>query len=239
MINGARDEGTAPRGDDHPPAARESAGRSATAGNHASPRRPDAASSVRAGRDPRRRRALLEAADRIILREGPEASMAAIASEAGISKPILYRHFGDKSGLYQALAERHTRALMDAVRTAFLRPGDIRTRSRAAIDTYLAAIAANRHLYRFLVHRASAEDTATHSAMGTVIRGLGGEIAEILLREGLLPDPVRVHIWSHATVGMVQAAGEWWLDHPEVPRETVTDGIVDLLLDGLPEATRR
>ncbi|GAA0338927.1 TetR/AcrR family transcriptional regulator [Actinoallomurus spadix] len=222
MIDGVRDEGTVPRGDDDPPGERATA----------------RASGGRAGRDPRRRRALLEAADRIILREGPEASMAAIASEAGISKPILYRHFGDKSGLYQALAERHTRALMDNVRAAFSRPGDIRTRSRAAIDTYLAAIAANRHLYRFLVHRAGAEDAATHSAMGTVIRGLGGEIADILLREGLLPDPVRVHIWSHATVGMVQAAGEWWLDHPDVPRETVTNGIVDLLLDGLPEVTR-
>jgi AcrR family transcriptional regulator len=184
------------------------------------------------GRDPGRRRALLDAADRIIRREGPDVSMASIAAEAGISKPILYRHFGDKSGLYQALAERHTRLLIDAVRAAFRRPGEIRDRARAAIDTYLAAIAANRHLYGFLVHRAGAEDTATHSAMGTLIRGLGGELAEMLLDEGRLHDPVRGHIWGHATVGMVQAAGEWWLDHSAVPRATVVDGIVDLLLDG-------
>jgi AcrR family transcriptional regulator len=186
------------------------------------------------GRDPRRRRALLEAADRIISREGPDASMASIAAEAGITKPILYRHFGDKSGLYRALAERHTRVLMDAVRTAFLRPGDMRARSSAAVDTYLSAIAANRHLYRFLVHRAGAEDKATHSAMGTHIRGLGGELAEILLAEGRLRDPVRAHVWGHATVGMVQAAGEWWLDHPGIPREEVVGGIVELILDGLP-----
>jgi AcrR family transcriptional regulator len=190
------------------------------------------------GRDPRRRRALLDAADRIIRREGPDVSMASIAAEAGITKPILYRHFGDKSGLYQALAERHTGLLMDAVRTAFRRPGEVRERARAAIDTYLAAIAANRHLYGFLVHRAGAEDTATHSAMSTLIRGLGGELAEMLLAEGRLPDPVRGHIWGHATVGMVQAAGEWWLDHSGVPRATVVDSIVDLLLDGFPAAGR-
>jgi AcrR family transcriptional regulator len=190
------------------------------------------------GRDPRRRRALLDAADRIIRREGPDVSMASIAAEAGITKPILYRHFGDKSGLYQALAERHTRLLMDSVRTAFRRPGEIRDRARAAIDTYLAAIAANRHLYGFLVHRAGAEDTATHSAMSTLIRGLGGELAEILLEEGRLRDPVRGHIWGHATVGMVQAAGEWWLDHSTVPRDVVVEGIVDLLLDGFAAAAR-
>jgi AcrR family transcriptional regulator len=185
------------------------------------------------GRDPCRRRALLDAADRIIRREGPDVSMASIAAEAGISKPILYRHFGDKSGLYQALADRHTRLLMDSVRAAFRRPGEIRDRARAAIGTYLAAIAANRNLYGFLVHRAGAEDTATHSAMSTLIRGLGGELAELLLEEGRLRDPVRGHVWGHATVGMVQAAGEWWLDHSDVPRAAVVEGLVDLLLDGL------
>ncbi|MFB9835632.1 TetR family transcriptional regulator [Actinoallomurus acaciae] len=188
------------------------------------------------GRDPRRRRALLDAADRIILREGPDVSMASIAAEAGISKPILYRHFGDKSGLYQALAERHVRVLIDGVRTAFRGPGELRERARAAIDTYLATIAANRHLYGFLVHRAGAEDTATHSVMGTLIRGLGGELAETLLAEGRLRDPVRGHIWGHAVVGMVQAAGEWWLEHTTVPRAAVVDGIVDLLLEGLTAA---
>ena len=37
----------------------------------------------------RRRRELLEAADRVVLRDGPQASMNAIAAEAGITKPIL------------------------------------------------------------------------------------------------------------------------------------------------------
>ncbi len=160
-------------------------------------------------------------------------SMASIAAEAGISKPILYRHFGDKSGLYQALAERHVSALTDTVHAAFLRPGEIRARARAAVGTYLATIAANRHMYGFLVHRASAEDTATHSAMSALIRGLGGLLAETLLAEERLSDPVRAHIWGHATVGLVQAAGEWWLDHDDVTRETVVDGIVDLVLDGV------
>lgn len=66
----------------------------------------------------RRRRELLEAADRVVLRDGPSASMNAIAAEAGITKPILYRHFGDKSGLYAALAKRHTDALLGALRAA-------------------------------------------------------------------------------------------------------------------------
>ena len=66
----------------------------------------------------RRREELLDAADRVISRLGPQASMDEIASEAGITKPILYRHFGDKDGLHQALAARYVDALMSALRAA-------------------------------------------------------------------------------------------------------------------------
>jgi len=190
-----------------------------------------------AGRDPDRRRALLEAADRVIQREGPAASMAAIAAEAGISKPILYRHFGDKSGLYQALAERHTRKLIEGIRAEFSSGDSIRARTRSTIDTYLSTISANLQLYRFLMHRASAEDAATHSAMSTMIRGVSQELAEVMIAEGELTDRDRAYIWGHAVVGMVQTAGDWWLDHPEVPGETVVDSLADLILGGLPAAT--
>ncbi|MEU5248727.1 TetR/AcrR family transcriptional regulator, partial [Streptomyces asoensis] len=85
----------------------------------------------------RRRRELLEAADRVVLRDGPQASMNAIAAEAGITKPILYRHFGDKGGLYAALAKRHTDALLDSLRAALDAPAERRERVEATLDTYL------------------------------------------------------------------------------------------------------
>jgi AcrR family transcriptional regulator len=162
--------------------------------------------------------------------------MAAIAAEAGISKPILYRHFGDKSGLYQALAERHIRRLISDVRAEFLRKGDLRERTRASIDVYLSSISANLGLYRFLMHRATAEDQATHSAVSTVIRDMGRELADVLRAEAGFTDRTRAYIWGHAVVGMVHTAGDWWLDQPEVPRETVVQSLVDLILDGLPAA---
>lgn len=164
--------------------------------------------------------------------------MAAIAAEAEISKPILYRHFGDKSGLYQALAERHTRKLIEGIREEFSRDDEpVRDRTRSTIDTYLATISKNLNLYRFLMHRASAEDTATHSAMSTMIRDVSRELAEVMIAEGEMADRTRAYVWGHAIVGMVQTAGDWWLDHAaEVPREAVVDGLVDLVLGGLPAA---
>jgi AcrR family transcriptional regulator len=82
-----------------------------------------------------RRKELLEAADRVVLRDGPGASMNAIAAEAGITKPILYRHFGDKDGLYRALAARHTDALLSALRAALDAPAaERRQRVEATLD---------------------------------------------------------------------------------------------------------
>src|SRR4029450_7094161 len=67
-------------------------------------------------RDPDERRAeLLDAAERAIRRIGPRASMDELAAEAGITKPILYSHFGDKAGLVTALAERVAGQLNAAV----------------------------------------------------------------------------------------------------------------------------
>ncbi|MBX6386948.1 MAG: TetR/AcrR family transcriptional regulator [Microbispora sp.] len=185
------------------------------------------------GRSPERRRDLLDAADRVIRREGPQASMAAIAAEAGITKPILYRHFGDKSGLYQALAERHARVVVDLLRPEFARAmTDLRVRARATIEAYLETISANPNLYRFLFHRASAEDSRTHSQMAAIVRSVGEELGAVLAEEGVA-DPARAQVLGHAFVGMVRAIGDWWLDNPELDRDMVVDTLVDVIVGAL------
>lgn len=184
----------------------------------------------------RRRRELLEAADRVVLRDGPDASMNAIAAEAGITKPILYRHFGDKSGLYRALAERHTDALLASLRAALDAPNDRRERVEATLDTYLAAIEARPQVYRFLMHPAEdspqAEqgfDIGRHSA--PVLRRLGEELAKVITEQlDLGPDGTRVaRVWGHGIVGMMHAAGDWWLRERPCARAELVRHLTDLL----------
>ncbi|TMR98522.1 TetR family transcriptional regulator [Nonomuraea basaltis] len=186
------------------------------------------------GRDPGRRRALLDAADLVISSEGPEVSMAAIAAAAGVTKPILYRHFGDKSGLYEALADRHVRTVIAQLRPRFAEAGaDLRGRAGATIGAYLDLISANLNLYRFLFHRASAEDTRIRSHMTSLVRSLGEELGGMLAAERMVPDPVRAQVLGHAFVGMVQSTGDWWLEHPEVDRAQVVEGLVDVIAAAL------
>ncbi|MER5810697.1 TetR family transcriptional regulator [Streptomyces sp. NPDC002033] len=194
----------------------------------------------------RRRRELLEAADRVVLRDGPKASMNAIAAEAGITKPILYRHFGDKAGLYQALAVRHTDALLDSLRAALDAPAERRRRVEATLDTYLAAIEARPQVYRFLMHPAedpqSPErgfDVGLHSA--PLLRRLGEELAQVVgERVDLGPGGEQLaRIWGHGIVGMMHAAGDWWLGERPCGRAELVAGLTDLLWGRLSTAGNR
>ncbi|WP_329015163.1 TetR family transcriptional regulator [Streptomyces sp. NBC_00690] len=183
-----------------------------------------------------RRRELLEAADRVVLRDGPHASMNAIAAEAGITKPILYRHFGDKGGLYRALAKRHTDALLGSLRAALDAPAERRERVEATLDTYLAAIEMRPQVYRFLMH--PAEDTqipeggfdvGRHSV--PLLRRMGEELAEVIHeRVELGPDGERLaRVWGHGIVGMMHAAGDWWLGERPCSRAELVRCLADLL----------
>ncbi|MEU2432159.1 TetR family transcriptional regulator [Streptomyces sp. NPDC007861] len=193
-----------------------------------------------------RRRELLEAADRVVLRDGPGASMNAIAAEAGITKPILYRHFGDKGGLYRALAKRHTDALLDALRTAIDASSDRRERVEHTLDTYLAAIEARPQVYRFLMHPADDPqlseqtfDVGRHSA--PLLRRLGEELAKVIAeRVDLGPGGDELaRIWGHGIVGMMHGAGDWWLGERPCSRQQLVRSLADLLWGRLSVAEDR
>ncbi|MCH0540014.1 TetR/AcrR family transcriptional regulator [Streptomyces sp. MUM 203J] len=195
-----------------------------------------------------RRRELLEAADRVVLRDGPQASMNAIAAEAGITKPILYRHFGDKSGLYRALARRHTDALLAALRAALDAPAERRRRVEATLDTYLAAIEARPQVYRFLMH--PAEDGTGHQPeqgfdvgrhVAPLLRRMGEELAEVIAERIDLGEggETLARVWGHGIVGMMHAAGDWWLGERPCARAQLVSALADLLWGRLAAADDR
>jgi AcrR family transcriptional regulator len=162
--------------------------------------------------------------------------MNAIAAEAGITKPILYRHFGDKGGLYAALAMRHTEALLDSLRAALDAPAERRARVEATLDTYLAAIEARPQVYRFLMHPAEGShagdqgfDVGKHSA--PLLRRMGEELGQVIEDRLDLGPGSRLlsRVWGHGIVGMMYAAGDWWLSERPCSRAELVRNMADLL----------
>lgn len=90
-----------------------------------------------------RREQLLDATKALVDRSGFHAvSIEAVAREAGITRPIVYGHFRDLSGLLQALVDREgDRALaqLDELLPKDLESGDPRELLLAAQQAYLRA----------------------------------------------------------------------------------------------------
>ncbi|WP_051941325.1 TetR family transcriptional regulator [Phaeacidiphilus oryzae] len=192
----------------------------------------------------RRRAELLDAAERVVRRLGPGASMNAIAAEAGITKPILYRHFRDKSGLYQALAQRHTSGLQANVRATLGLPLERRDLVEAVLDTYFTAIEARPQVYRFLTHPEPAgapTGPATGGPLAPALRAIAEELARAIRAQvDLGPETdLLAEVWAHGITGMVLAAGDWWMEYPGISRERMVRALADLLWGRLAAAEQR
>lgn len=94
-----------------------------------------------------RSRQLLEAAARLMEREGSEAvSMQALAKEAGVSVGLIYRYFGSKDDILLAVITDVLDAFATEVPAAVEQAGDDPVRRLAAAFTaYCRAIDTHRH----------------------------------------------------------------------------------------------
>jgi AcrR family transcriptional regulator len=184
----------------------------------------------RPGRDASRRQSLLAAAERAVARDGLMVSVNAIAAEAGITKPVLYRHFGGKDGLYRALAERHTERLLTTLRDVLVEDGDRRERTARAISAYLGAIEKAPHIYRLLMY-GSADEPAMSGQVTLFVRRISEELARRMTFELRLPPSAQAlaHGWAHAVAGLVRGAGDWWLETGGLTRAELTDMLTDML----------
>ena len=187
--------------------------------------------SERLQRRERRRQELLDAADRVIHRGGVAFSMDEIAAEAGITKPVVYRHFGDKEGLHEALTERYIRELKIALRPA-TETEDPRSRLAATIDAYLSYVERRPERYRFLL--AAAEQPRTAGLVVDFRREHIGQCAFTspakLGRAGL--DPRFAEPWAQCVSGMIRAAGASWLENRSLPRGRLVEYLTTVLWDG-------
>lgn len=180
-----------------------------------------------------RRQEFVEATIRAVGKHGPDLGMDEIAAEAGVTKPVLYRHFTDKADLYLAVGQRATDILMSEILPALADDGPIYERIRRAVAVYTTFVDTYRDLYRFLVLR-------PHPAKHDVVQKDKSKVAEVLgelLRAYLTlfrMDSVIAGPSAYGIVGLAQGAVEWWLDHPdEMDRDRLTDHLTMLIWHGI------
>jgi AcrR family transcriptional regulator len=177
---------------------------------------------------------MVRAAVRAIRRLGPAVTMADIAKEAGVSKPILYRQFADRADLHAEVAGRATIALIEKLRAASDGEPLRHRQLSSVIGAYLEYVERESHLMGFLrrfpVGSPASTQQPAHDFMATLSVRVSSVIHGHLEAAGRDPGPADA--WAVAVVGYVQAAGDWWLSGHPVPRTVLAEQLTLLIWNG-------
>lgn len=137
-------------------------------------------------------------------------SLDEIALQAGVSKPIIYEHFGAKEGLYAAIVEREMDRLEGRI-TAALAAGSAREQFESAVLAFLTY--AEQEPAGFAVLTRDAPAANARRGLTRVIDELAQRVGETFQREFARAgyDPQVAPIYANALIGMVTQVGQWWV----------------------------
>jgi AcrR family transcriptional regulator len=184
---------------------------------------------------------ILEVAYDTFARRGfDDVSMSAIAERAGITKPILYAHFGSKDGLFAACVKRLNEPMLRQVRAA-VDPSDGPDQQLwAGILEQLRFIENHRAEWNVFVTGAVARGGVAGRALARErerVIDLLADLVEQATQSGPGPVPVRDEAVAFAFMlqGIVERIADWWEQHPGEPVETVALRAMNLAWRGFGE----
>lgn len=187
-----------------------------------------------------RRAQLLEIGRSLFAHKGFDGtSVEEIATNANVSKPVVYEHFGGKEGIYAVIVDREvehlTSALVQAL-TAGGHPKLLLERTALALLTYIED---SEDGFRILVRDSPvAQATGTFSSLiGDVATQVEHLLADQFSSRGL--DENAAPIYAQMLVGMVALTGQYWLDARSLDKHQVAAHLVNLAWNGLSGLERR
>jgi AcrR family transcriptional regulator len=186
-----------------------------------------------------RRTQLVEVAKHVFAEHGYDgASVEEIASQARVSKPIVYEHFGGKEGIYAVVVDREATRLLEMI-TSRLGPGlGGREQVQSSAMAFLDYIEADPDGFRVLI-RDSPTGVST-GGMAGLLSDVAAKAEEVLTgffaASGI--DLAAAPLYAHALVGMVVYVGAWWSEERELPKEAVAAHLTALAYLGLSRLPR-
>jgi AcrR family transcriptional regulator len=192
-----------------------------------------------------RRTGILDSALAVFSQHGYHtASIDDIASEAGVSKALIYEHFASKQELYADLIARNARELNQRVAGALVGV-EVESgvgRLATGLEAFFAFVEERRDAWRMLFRETTDPDAAavvdrmveqvTEEVTGLIALDLG---ARALHQGGAEP---ALRLLAEMLVGGVQSMANWWADHPEVSRAQMVEIAMDFAWLGLERLSR-
>ncbi|MDQ6915795.1 MAG: TetR/AcrR family transcriptional regulator [Actinomycetota bacterium] len=193
--------------------------------------------SVRRRRLPRdqRRQAILGAARQLLLERGyGELTMERVARAAGVSKALVYDHFGHRREVYLAILADERVRMVQRLAPA-LAGGDRAARVRSSVRAFLELVAEYGDGYAELFRNPVAHDPELAVELARVREGVADLVASVIA--GDLEVPVeQVKLPAYAVVGAMEAAADRLTRVPvsqRPPIDATTDVLSRLIWKGL------
>jgi AcrR family transcriptional regulator len=174
-----------------------------------------------------RRARIEEAAARLFAERGYDTTtVEEIVEAAGVSKPMLYRHFESKRELHMRLMERRRDELAAEPLSKFLEgEGSPEERLAAMIDAWFAHVEQHPDTSRVLFQDAPGDPEIRRLQSELRRRQRAADVA--LLREFGPPLPeAELEALGEIIRSALTGLALWWLDSPGVPRPTVVAAIL-------------
>ena len=193
----------------------------------------------RARRLPRDERVeqLLDIAQKVFAEHGFDGtSIEQIARAAGVSRPIVYEHFGSKDGIYLACLRRARVQLDEALTSAVLEVGDIEERLAAGVAACFRFIEQDPSRWTVLFNGVAVSGTvaaeATRLRMATV-----AAIADMIQAAQPHAPRRQVEAFANALSGAGEQLERWWRLNPDVSRDEITGYLHSFAWRGLSQLT--
>jgi len=180
-----------------------------------------------------RREQLIRVARTLFAEHGVEAtSVEEIAATAGVSKPIVYEHFGSKDGLYAVVVDREVQRLESAITSALTTPGaryrEIIERGVLALLDYIDECPEG---FRII----SRDSSSTTASFASILSDITMNVEDLMLpgleKRGF--DPKMAGPFGQALVGLVAMAGQTWLETRTPAKDVLAAQLVNLAWNGL------
>jgi AcrR family transcriptional regulator len=188
-----------------------------------------------------RRAAILGSAVEVFADRGYHASsIDDIAREGGISKALIYEHFGSKQELYVELLDEYAGGLFDRLDAAIATAGpSASARLSVGVDAFYGFVEEHRVAWRMLFREATDPEVAV--LLDRVVAQVTGLVAALIAEDPgsvsagdeEVPRDQSIQMLAQALVGAVQALANWWADHPAVRREKIVEQTMDFVWLGL------
>lgn len=181
-----------------------------------------------------RRTTILEAGGRLFGERGYEGTTVEdVAAAAGVTKPIVYRHFGSKEGLYLAILERHQSDLPSFAADRGLStgggvaPGAVGVETlRTILSAWLDYVESHSYAWRMLFKDTGGgeEIEQFRRVVSTQARQVLAALVRSYAREPIAPDEVEplAELLRSGMASLVL----WWLEHPATPREAILEALI-------------